>query len=109
MILQGAPEAIGDEGLLVRYWRAAQIRRHNAHPVVCIVRSSRKWLITGMAASEISDKTFHNESARLGSAGLEHITSRASPVSSSQITLMAPLAAITRLAVDRRPVPRRWL
>ena len=46
-----------------------EIRLHNAHHVACIVRSSRKWLVTGMAASEISDGTFHKKSARLGSAG----------------------------------------
>jgi hypothetical protein len=86
-----------------------EIRLHNAHPVVCIVRSSRRWLVTGMAASEISDRTSHNESARLGSAGLEHITWRASAMSSSQVTLVAPPAAIIRLAVERRPVRRGWL
>jgi hypothetical protein len=109
MIPQGAPKAIGDEGLPVHNWHTAQIRLPNAHPVACIVRSSRKWLVTGMAASEISDRTSHNKSARLRSAGLEHITWRASLMSSSQVTLVAPLAAIIRLAVQRRPVRRRWL
>ena len=109
MIPQGTPEAIGNEGLLVHNWRAAQIRLHNAHPVACLVRSGCKWLVPGMAASEISDRTSHNKSARLGSAGLEHIPWRASPMSSSQVTLVAPLAAIIRLAVERRPVRRRRL
>lgn len=40
--------------------RAHQL--HNARLVAYIVRSSRKWLITGMAASEISDRTFLNKS-----------------------------------------------
>jgi hypothetical protein len=109
MIPQGTPEAIGNDALLVHNWHAVQIRLHNAHPVACIVPSSRKWLVTGMAASEISDRTSHNKSARLGSAGLEHITWRASPMSSSQVALVAPLAAIIRLAVQRRPARRGWL
>ena len=109
MIPQGAPEAMGDEGPFVDNWRAAQIRLHNPHPVACIVRSSGKWLVSGMGASKVNDRTSHNKSARLGSAGLEYITWRASPMSSSELTLAAPLAAIIRLAVGTRPVHRRWL
>ena len=55
----------------------------NGHPAVCVVRSSRKWLVTGMAGSAVADRTSMETPARSWSAGSEHIPRRASRMSSA--------------------------